>query len=67
MTTAEIVAYLVGADLAARGSPAGRFLAMPAKYASQLLSPQELEAREKLGGDMWGHWVMRGYMEAMKV
>ena len=64
MTTAEIVAYLCGADLAARRVPWRGFVLLPAKTLRGLLTDQELAARSHLGGDLWAHWVHRGWEEA---
>lgn len=64
MTTAEIVAYLVGVDLAGRRAPLTGFLLMPAGTLALALNDDERRARGALGADRWAYWVRRGYEEA---
>jgi len=64
MSTAEITAYLYGAECAAANVPIHRVFLRP---AWRFAAGQEEELRQaalKLGGDKFAYWVRRGMDEA---
>lgn len=66
MSTAEIVAYLVGADLRKNGLPPTKFLLMGLSTVEQQLTDEQFSSRVWLGPDVWASWVRRGYGDAVQ-
>lgn len=61
MSTAEITAYLAGADLANAHQSVTQFLTRPAAYRDAALGLDGEQAAKTLGGDLWAYWVRRGH------
>lgn len=67
MSSAEVVAYMYGADLASRAAAeieAGTPVDELPDDGPTLLQHQ---ARERLGDVAWSYWVLRGSREALGV
>lgn len=64
MSTAEITAYLYGAERAGEYRHIAGYLTEAKTAQRAQLDPLRQQAFDKLKGDRWNHWVARGFWEA---
>lgn len=64
MSTAEITAYLHGAQCAQAGLPMSAVFLIAARSIRDGGDEQLAQAHLRLGNDVFAHWVRRGYDEA---
>lgn len=58
---AEVVTWMIGADRRSRGLSIVALLNAPRWLQDHGMSPDQLDARARLGNDSWAYWVRRGY------
>lgn len=57
----EVITWMIGADRRSRGLTINGLLLAPRWLQDRGMSPDQLDARARLGNDSWAYWVRRGY------
>lgn len=60
MSTGELIAWQAGVDWSRTGSTSSAMLAGSRRTLATLLGPDVIDARDQLGGDIFGYWFRQG-------